>query len=140
MQYPLAAITDGTSNTIMFGETGTPDTLPNAGVATLQNAKVQGRLIMTVPLNTTPANTGAQVIACRDTAKGGVFVGSQSLRATWGCRWLDARFQFTGMNTIIGPNGASCAGGGNQNDDQTGILTASSYHTVVLTWSCSTVQ
>lgn len=129
MQYSLASVIDGTSNTIAFGEAGTADTLPG-NQSTLTDAKVQGRVFMTVTMNVTPANTGADVTTCKNAAKGGVYTGAKNLRATQGTRWLDARFQFTGFNTVLGPNSASCHGNNTQTgDDQTGIMTATSYHT-----------
>lgn len=128
-QYPIAVIGDGTSNTIMFGEAGTPDTLPStsATTVTMTNAKVQGRRINSTAA-ASPAVHGRDVIACRNTAKGGVFTGSVGLLAFGGVRWNDATPGFTGFNTIIGPNGASCMNGTGFTAGD-GIFTASSYHT-----------
>lgn len=103
MQYTLASIIDGTSNTVMFGEAGTPDTLDNWQAVPLKDSKVQGRRVVGVALNSVP-DTGLQVVACRATAKGGVFYGTQTVRANGGIRWLDQRIQFVGFNTVNGPN------------------------------------
>lgn len=131
MQYTIASILDGTSNTLMFGEAGTPDTLDDPTSVSLVNAKVQGRRATGTPASTIPPDSGLKVLECRQTAKGGIFTGTQTLRAVGGIRWLMSQIQITGINTINGPNGASCAaGGGGAGDDQReGIISASSYHT-----------
>ncbi len=127
-QYPLAVISDGTSNTIMFGEAGTPDTLPSTSATTVSmtNAKVQGRRINGTA-NATPAVHGLNVLACKATAKGGVFTGSVGLLAFGGIRWNDATPSYTGFNTILGPNSASCMNGTGVTAGP-GIFSASSYH------------
>ncbi len=45
-----------------------------------------------------------------------------------GTRWADGIAVYSGVNTIIGPNGASCSDVANTNGEGEGIYSASSYH------------
>jgi prepilin-type N-terminal cleavage/methylation domain-containing protein len=135
MQYPLAAATDGTSNTIMFGEIATPTGAnnnaagsPASGPATLRDARVQGNIIVS-GITTDPLR-GVPVLTCKNLVRAGKFPGSNSFYSTRGCAWLDAAISFTGFNTVLGPNGPSCASPAFQNalGNEDGIYSAASYH------------
>jgi prepilin-type processing-associated H-X9-DG protein len=46
-----------------------------------------------------------------------------------GQRAYDGAPPFTGVNTVLGPNSASCKNGNDNNHDRDGIMTMSSQHT-----------
>jgi prepilin-type N-terminal cleavage/methylation domain-containing protein len=135
--YTLAAATDGTSNTIMFGEIATPQggsLMPAGGTAPaqLRDAKVQGNVFVGTVATNAQSLGGADVLACKALVRAGKYIGTQSIYSNRGCAWMDAAISHTGFNTVIGPNGPSCAatlaqyqsGAGNEN----GIYSAASYH------------
>jgi len=132
---PLASITDGTSNTIMFGEISTVDTTNvvwNTGGQTLVNPKVQGRTTQIperTPIPGFGSATTVDIVACKSKARGGIYVtppaGSLFANVS-GVRWLDNLVANTAFHTIIGPNGATCYVGGSSEVD--GVRTAGSYH------------
>jgi len=110
IQLTLSAISDGTSNTVMFGEIPTAET---AGQGSFTNPRVQGRSLQVAP----------DVVTCRAATRGGFYIGTVSLFNCHGLRWLTADSCWTGFNTILGPNSANCGSGEGE-----GIRTAGSYH------------
>ncbi len=133
-QQILAGCTDGTSNTIMFGEIGTPATATINDIATAKDVKVQGHSIKSVPMSQA---TGAAAVMsidpklCAATVKSGVYTGTVTgglVTARRGTRWLDGLACFSGFNTILGPNGASCTDPANASGEGEGIYSAGSYH------------
>ena len=137
IQHTLAAVTDGTSNTIMFGEIATSPTLSvGVNVQTLKTPKVHGYNV-----------AGKQIMApfpvvdikdCKSKVRGGTYIGN-AVKGVYlrGARWTDAVATYTGFNTIIAPNGATCfsswspqtffnARPGSGEID--GVFTAGSYH------------
>jgi prepilin-type N-terminal cleavage/methylation domain-containing protein len=129
-QFILAACTDGTSNTIMFGEIASPaaSVIRNAtqvNATQVKDAKVQGG---NIKLPVQAANRGVDVIACRQTIQAGVYRGMQNIHELRGIRWLDGLPIFSGFNTVNGPNGASCTNDATVNGEGVGIVSAGSYH------------
>ncbi len=125
-QFPLAAATDGTSNTIMFGEIATPAGLPATANMDIKDAKVQGIMIANIAYGSDELKA-IEVIPCRATVRAGTYFGMQSVKQLRGSQWLDAAIGFSGFNTINGPNGASCitpTGNGSGG----AIYSAASYH------------
>ncbi len=129
-QYPLSTITDGTSNTILFAEAGTPDQGVSLMATLTANQRIQGRRLIGIPLNALPTGVGLDVNECRKSARDGIYPGTNLLRLCGGTYWLDARPMFNCVNTIIGPNGASCQIGNGMaiDEDKSGIFTSNSYH------------
>ncbi len=146
-QLALASVTDGTSNTIMFGEVSTI----NGGIAAATsnngspaiNPQIQGRAIMGIGNETAAGFTGSgiteasvSVLQCKPTTRGGIYptaaTGATLFGSTTGTVWLRAQSAWTGFQTIIGPNGASCVNGNgaasNQTEQGSAIRTAGSYH------------
>jgi prepilin-type N-terminal cleavage/methylation domain-containing protein len=129
-QFILAACTDGTSNTIMFGEVASPaaSVVRNAtqvNATAVKDAKVQGGNIKMALIG---SPKGIDVMACRQTVQSGVYKGSQNVHELRAIRWLDALPIFTAFNTVNGPNGASCTNSATTNGEGVGIYSAASYH------------
>jgi len=141
-QLTLASVTDGTSNTIMFGEISTVNggssLLDNNGVPA-QNPQIQGRAIIGLGNETAPAyasvgfaaNASVRVIDCKTRVRGGIYptpaTGTTLFSTTSGSSWMRGGLAWTGFQTIIGPNGASCITPGTPNNNSA-IRTAGSYH------------
>ena len=144
-QLSLASVTDGTSNTIMFGEISTI----NGGVAAQVNnngapainPQIQGRAVIGIPTETAAgftgiANPSVSVALCRVSTRGGTYItaptGATLFSQSQGAAWLRCGLSWTGFQTIIGPNGASCVNGNgaasNQQEQNSAIRTAGSYH------------
>ncbi|MGL6197130.1 MAG: DUF1559 domain-containing protein [Thermoguttaceae bacterium] len=67
------------------------------------------------------------IVSCWKTADGDSFVGDENVTREWvGSRWADGMHFFTITNTIMPPNGPSCA---TRNNDQSPLLAPpTSYH------------
>jgi prepilin-type N-terminal cleavage/methylation domain-containing protein len=141
MQLTLAAVTDGTSNTIMFGEISTVGSSNNPNQVIATNPQVQGRAIEGVAVQAlTGAGGGAMnsvdVRDCKSRARGGIYPTASPSTTRFGCttgtNWLRAGLPWTSCGTIIGPNGASCYTGtgnvGNPEQVEPAIRTMGSYH------------
>ena len=129
LAYGLQSITDGGSNTVMFAERATPESqaAKTAGSGfTAINARVQGR--QNYQLAFQADNKGLDPIACKQKAIGGVYTGSQALWDNAGMRWLDFLPAFTGVSTIIAPNGGACTPTDDAYGEGDGLYTADSYH------------
>jgi len=146
-QLTLSSVTDGTSNTVMFGEistisNGSPTI--NGGLGTIAvNPQIQGRAIIGLGNETAAGYTASGItvpsvnfLACKATARGGIYptptTGTTRFGSTMGCVWMRGALGWTGFQTIIGPNGASClnpaAAPTAPVDSNAGIRTAGSYH------------
>ncbi len=144
-QLTLASVTDGTSNTIMFGEVSTI----NGGVAASAgantgspaiNPQIQGRAIGVGPETAgnfampAQATTSVSVALCRATTRGGIYptpsTGTTLFSNTTGGTWFRAGMAWTGFQTINGPNGASCFNPAAPNPAEAAatIRSAGSYH------------
>jgi prepilin-type N-terminal cleavage/methylation domain-containing protein len=132
-QLPLAALTDGTSNTIMFGEIATArgQADPTFGAAAPAiNPPTQGRAILMATNRTDAGAASLDVMMCRQTVRGGIYptptTGSTVFSSAQGGSWLRPHTTFIGFQTINGPNSASCGLTGTS--PGTRINTAGSYH------------
>ncbi|MDR1923110.1 MAG: DUF1559 domain-containing protein [Planctomycetaceae bacterium] len=87
------------------------------------------RLDMKEPVSENTSKQNFQL--CFDTAKDGQFIDDNStlkINTTWtGTRWADGQHFFTTTNTIIPPNGPSCAA--TSNDESPLLAPPTSYHT-----------
>ncbi len=132
-QFLLAACTDGTSNTIMFGEIGSPASPLVGNIASAKEARTQGHIVKSVPMvppTTTPTTTVPSIDPkqCSAKARSGTYIGTVPIFARRGTRWLDGLPAYSAFSTIIGPNGPSCSDPANANGEGNGIYTAGSYH------------
>jgi hypothetical protein len=142
-QLSLASVTDGTSNTIMFGEVSTVNGGTAAGAAgnagsPAINPQIQGRAINGIGPETAAgftgipnaATTSVSVALCRMTTRGGIYptppTGVTLFSADTGATWIRSRIVFNGFQTINGPNGASCYFINGQSENT--IRSAGSYH------------
>jgi prepilin-type N-terminal cleavage/methylation domain-containing protein/prepilin-type processing-associated H-X9-DG protein len=112
-------VTDGLSNTIAMGEriTGKPG----------------GNSIKTGAATTAVADGGRNNPSLCKASVGanGVYttLGDGNGAVLSGQRAYDGAPPFTGVNTVLGPNSASCKNGNDNNHDRDGIMTMSSQHT-----------
>ena len=128
LQNTLAAITDGTANTIAFGEIGTPPSLTVGTAAMTRTPRVQGGSVAGVNIMNGAIPT-VDVAACRARVRAGAYIGTVTVEYRRGTRWIDALAGYTGFNTINGPNNASCFNiPSNANGQINGIHSAGSYH------------
>ena len=122
----MGAVTDGTSNTIVFSER-TAHNADNFNDGTFKNAS-GSQLIsrfeaQVLAIQTNPAS-------CNAVAINGRFAPGTQLKARFGILWTDGQAERIGFNTVLGPNKPSCFGDGNQAADSgTVVLPASSMHT-----------
>ena len=139
----LDAVTDGASNTLAMSERCVcPERDPQIYSPEIRGVKDRG--IQEVPEKVSTKggvrldmkdaiseNLEKQdVELCRKTAEGDYFVGDENVirinRGWTGSRWADGMHMFTATNTIMPPNGPSCAKAGN---DQSPLLAPpTSYH------------
>jgi prepilin-type processing-associated H-X9-DG protein len=141
--YSLDDIVDGISNTLAMSERGAapqrdpqvyPPEIRNVNKVglkeVLEQISIQGgvRLDMKEPIS--EDITKQNLKRCFDTAKDGMFIGDENIpkinREWSGGRWADGMHFFTITNTIMPPNGASCA---TRTNDQSPLLAPpTSYH------------
>jgi len=108
----VSAVSDGMSQTILFGEVAT-------GVASSTNPKTG--VAWSVGTNS-PTTAPAACFA----VSGGLPAGAVATWGETGSRWGDSVSIYTQFFTVLGPNTASCATGGN--NENWGIAHASSWH------------
>ena len=130
-QKTLAAITDGTANSIMFGEVASPPSLQTGTVSNVKNGKIQGGNVVgaTLSVGAPTAFLAVNVDDCKAKARGGVYLGTITVEYRRGTRWLDAHVVYSGFNTILGPNSPSCHDPVRSSVGEIdGIQSTSSYH------------
>ena len=125
----IASAVDGTVNTILFGEIGR-----NNGDGRYQGHTLPGVALSTVDLNGNPvgyADPLECVNAANNTLNPGFYPQGVVLSEWRGRAYGSGNIHHTGFNTILPPNGPSCAVGGDQNwwtNSRGGIYSAGSYH------------
>ena len=110
----VSTVSDGMSQTILFGEVAT-------GVANSTNPK--NGVAWNVGTNSATTAPGPCFAVSGGLPSGGV---ANSNDGTLGSRWGDSVAIYTQFFTVLGPNTASCATGGNT--ENWGIAHASSWH------------
>ncbi|NNJ26004.1 DUF1559 domain-containing protein [Alienimonas chondri] len=120
----LGDLSDGTATTLLIGEIGRSDgsnthrahVLLNAGAATPAMQYDADRGVL---------NPSACLAAAENANDPGFYPSNASLHVR-GSRWNDAGGSYTGFNTILPPNGPSCAL--TKDHRQRAILSAGSFH------------
>lgn len=90
-QKTLASVTDGTSNSIMFGEVATSPslvpvwTVPNSVTPKVQGINVEGKTVASPPVG-----VSVDVQACSKLVRGGAYIGTVTAQNRRGIRWMDA--------------------------------------------------
>ncbi len=122
----LGAITDGTSNTIVFSErtAHNANNLNDGTLKTATGAEQIARFEAQVSsIQTNPSS-------CNAVAIGGRFAPGTLLKARFGILWTDGQAQRIGFNTVLGPNKPACFGDTNAAADSNVVIApASSMHT-----------
>jgi len=120
-QRRISEATDGMAYTALLGETGTTPS-QNLGWGA-GKFRVQGGVAVGVG----GMETGAGVRNCKLLAVGDRYQPTANQGGHWrGIRWGDGMPTFSGFNTILPPNSATCNAG--PGDWDWGINSASSYH------------
>ena len=120
--HSLAANSDGTSNTVMLGESaaspevvaGTAPSVLRGGVAFRNEIGDSGTFSL-------------RAGQCMSMQAGPNEI-KEPRRGLRGRRWADGRAAFIGFNTILPPNSPSCYRDNGSTFDQWGLFSASSYH------------
>lgn len=122
--YGLRDITDGTSNTVAFGER----VQANFGIGGKANPDVREAMLTGVANITSSA--GACIAATTPLIAGNRYTTAANLKGKFSSIWMDGQPENVAFNTVLAPNKPSCTNDGNGNADSAySILTASSYHT-----------
>jgi len=120
----ISEATDGTAYTILLGEVGTSPS-QNLGWGA-GKVRIQGSVVNSVP----NMDTGVGVQLCRNLSLADRYrepLPAGNMGGHWrGIRWADGVIAFSGFNTILPPNSASCSS--INGDWEWGIFSASSYH------------
>lgn len=122
----LGAITDGTSNTLLFSER----LKANFGLSNV----VANQIEVTVGTATGVAGSDLSPIVCLTTASGRYYNAGRVVKGRFGSLWTDGQSERVCFNTVLGPNKPSCTTDSNGNADsganpQGLIIPASSRHT-----------
>src|SRR6185295_8092380 len=117
----MASITDGTSTTIAMSEK-VFHRLADGSNISANKVDIRAAIVQNVgSIMSNPSSCYAQT-------QGNFYTGV-TIKAKWGNLWTDGQAERVGFNTILPPNGPSCANDNNLNADATGdVLPPSSNH------------
>ncbi len=113
----LSECTDGLAYTILMGEIGTSPSQnlgDGAGKVRIQGSVFKGQDNVEFPQN------------CKVTAVADRYLNEGNTAHWRGMRWADGTVAFSGFNTVLPPNSASCSHFGG--DWEWGVFSASSFH------------
>jgi prepilin-type N-terminal cleavage/methylation domain-containing protein len=122
----MGAISDGTSNTIVFSErvAHNANNFNDGTFKTATGSELVTRFAaQQLTIQTSPSSCLARAI-------GNKWAPGTQLKARFGILWTDGQAERTGFNTVLGPNKPSCFGDtNNAADSNVVVLPASSMHT-----------
>lgn len=123
----FGSISDGTSNTIALSEFINSRPYPwggrNGATTGVQNVRYNQAYIKNLSgLRASPA-------ICLQQITGNFFNAGLTYHGRRGVNWVDGQPSYTGISTVIAPNGPGCAEGGNFGDQQHIIVPPASNHT-----------
>jgi prepilin-type N-terminal cleavage/methylation domain-containing protein/prepilin-type processing-associated H-X9-DG protein len=122
--YGIRDITDGTSNTIAFGER----VQASFGIGGKATPDIREAMLTNVGGISTSA--GACVAAATPLRAGARYNTAANLKGRFSSIWQDGQPENVAFNTVLAPNSFSCTNDTNGNADSSiSILSASSYHT-----------
>lgn len=123
---PISAMTDGTSNTIVFSER----TAHNSNNLNDGTFKIADGSHMVARYEAQVSAIQTSPSSCLAVANGMRYVAGTNLKARFSVLWTDGQAERIGFNTVLGPNKPACFGDSNTAADSgTVVLPASSMHT-----------
>ena len=125
--YKFAEITDGTSNTIALSERLCQQQTPYRAENPVAVGANQVEIVLATHTRVSGVINTPSV--CNTVVSGRYFVGGSTVQARFGIAWQDANPMYVSFNTVLPPNGASCADGGINGDSVHLIIPPASRHT-----------
>lgn len=121
--YGMKNITDGSSNTVAFGER----VQASFGIGGNASPSIkQGIITSVTTINTNP---GSCLAAAASRSNGDRYTSGAGIKGKFSSIWQDGQPENVAFLTIIAPNGPSCINDGNGNaDGAINLMTASSHH------------
>ena len=122
--YKIRDITDGTSNTLAFGER----VMANFGAGGKSSPSLREGTLRNVTTITT--NPGSCLAAVAAISEGDRYTNGGNVKGKFSSTWVDGQPENVGFHSVLAPNSPTCSNDNNNNSDTpVSTLTASSYHT-----------
>jgi prepilin-type processing-associated H-X9-DG protein len=122
----IADITDGTSNTAMMSEVICQQDMGGFHGSGPSNAPAKSVEYVKAVAEQTGLRDNPSV--CYTLLDGKYFAQGTPLRARRGVAWHDGQPHYVAFNTVLPPNGPSCAHGGNWGDQRHMVIPPTSRH------------